>query len=264
MNSHYHSAKFVILLPSPAAVAPPLASQDEHPFKRRRLGHYPDIFWLEEVRSKIWNNNALESELFRKVEVTQAHYTELQNRLERQHPDRDSPTYDPLEHNVQSIKLDVLGLTFLAEAPPPRYPDNTEDQVCDDDDPGESNEDGSEVDDDDLEASNEDGAELDDDDLDTSSEDDPEIDGDDREARDEDNFDINSSFSFNLQFLDLSTLDLKEEVPDCLPLPLFIRQEYDDISALIKREPRRNNGSVIVSGQPGTGELVVVSLSLWI
>jgi len=61
MNSRYHS---VNLLPAP-----------------RRCFDDPDLAWLEEVHSKIWNKKELEPELFRKVEITQAHYTELQKRL---------------------------------------------------------------------------------------------------------------------------------------------------------------------------------------
>jgi hypothetical protein len=43
-------------------------------------------------------------------------------------------------------------------------------------------------------------------------------------------------------------------------LPLFLHQDNDDISVLIEKEPRSKQGSVVVSGQPGTGE-VLVSLS---
>jgi len=82
----------------------------------------------------------------------------------------------------------------------------------------------------------------------------------DSEASNEDRFEINSFFPFTLRFLDLSPLDLKEKLPNYIPLPLFLRQEYDHMSALIKKGPRNSQGSVIVSGQPGTGE-VLVSLS---
>jgi len=182
------------------------------PLGRLHLANDPDSSWLEEVRSKIWNKKELEPELFRKVKVTQAHYTELQRRLKEQHSDRDLPEYDGGKHNVQSVKLDFLrSITPLSS----QHPDNNEDRVDDGDDPETSNEDGS---------------------------------------------DINSFFPSTLSFLDLSTLGLKPNVRDRLPLPLFLRQEYDHISALIKKGPRNTNGSVIVSGQPGTGE-VLVSLS---
>ena len=78
------------------------------------------------------------------------------------------------------------------------------------------------------------------------------------EARSEGGFGINSLFPFTLKYLDLTTLALKY-VPPRLPSPLFLRQEYDDISALIWDKPE-NTQSVIVSGQPGTGE-VLASLS---
>ncbi|KAF8505817.1 hypothetical protein F5888DRAFT_1604032, partial [Russula emetica] len=77
-------------------------------------------------------------------------------------------------------------------------------------------------------------------------------DDDDSEASDGDDPEIKSLFPSILHFLDLSTLELKE-VPNRLPLPLLLRQEYKDISKLIEKEPKNNGGSVIVSGQPGTG-----------
>ena len=117
-------------------------------------------------------------------------------------------------HNVQSTKLDVL---LKAED-------------GDGDGPEASNEDGSAIDNGDLEASKE----SDDDDLVPSN---------------EDGFDINSLFSFTLHFLDLSTLGLKEKVLGRLPLPLFLRQEYDHISALIKKQRRCNKGSVMIDNQ---------------
>lgn len=235
------------------------APQNEYPSKRRRFDDYGDFSWLEEVHSKIWNNRELGSKLFRKVEVTQAHYTELKNRLDSQHPSRGTPEYDALENNVLNIKLDVLGLTFGEEAPS-RHPDDNEDRVRNDDDnfPGESNEDIPGADDNGPEASNEHGVKIGDDDLEPSNESDAEFDYDHLEASNE-HGDINSLFPFTLRFLDLSLLDLKKSVTDHLPLPLFLRQEYDDISVLIKEQPRRKEGSVVVSGQPGTGELVSVS-----
>jgi hypothetical protein len=89
-------------------------------------------------------------------------------------------------------------------------------------------------------------------------EDDPEIQSPDG---DEDNDDPenqlpNSLFPSPLSTLDLSTLELKN-VTRRLPSPLLLRQEYEHISKLIEREPRHSAGSVIVSGQPGTGEFLV-------
>ena len=56
-----------------------------------------------------------------------------------------------------------------------------------------------------------------------------------------------------INYLDLSTLELKKEVPDCLPLLLLLHQEYKDILKLIKKM----GTSVIISGQPGIGEFLV-------
>jgi len=190
------------------------------------LANVSKLPWLAEVHSKIWNRKELEPDLFRKVKVTEAHYTELQRRLKEQHPDRDFPEYDGRRHNVQSVKLDVLRLIFPAN--PPRHPDNNEDRVDDDDAPEAS--DRSEMDVDEPEASNDGGSTTD------------------------------TIFPFTLRFLDLSTLGLRARVSHRLPLPLLLRQEYDHISRLIEDEPVNGHGSVIVSGQPGTGE-VLVSLS---
>ena len=165
----------------------------------------PDIFWLEEVHGKIWNKKDLKQELFREVKITRTHYTELQDRLREQYPDRDSPEYDGRKHNVQSLKLDFLHSIALLS---PQHTDNNE--VRGDDGDGSGG--------------------------------------------------INSFFPFDLSFLDLSSLDLKKNLPENIPFPLFLRQEYDHISSLIEKEPRNSQGSVIISGQPGTGE-DLVSLS---
>jgi hypothetical protein len=165
---------------------------DQPPPSRKR--------WLKELHSKIWNREDLEPILFRKVEVTRAHYDALQDCLNQKYPDRDTEEYDGSSHNVLSDKLDILKRwPTAAEA------DNHEDRVDDEDS------------------------------------------------------EINSSFPFTLRYLDLSTLRLKN-VPDRFPLALFVRQEYDHISTLISGGPRNNDGLVMVSGQPGTGE-VLVSLS---
>jgi hypothetical protein len=153
--------------------------------------------------------------------VTQAHYDVLQRRLKELHPDRDSPDYEGTQPDVLSVKLDFLRSLTPTEASSPRLPDGNDDRVDDDNDSEASSED------DDLEASNE----------------------DDRE--------IKSLFPSILSFLDLSTLELKEKVLNRLPLPLLLRQEYKNISELIEEEPVSSAGSVILSGQPGTGEFLV-------
>jgi hypothetical protein len=173
----------------------------------------PHLPWLEELHSKIWNREDLKPTLFRKVEVTRAHYDVLQDSLNRKYPDRTFAQYNGLSHNVLGDKLDILKST-PPEALSPQHPDHSEDRVDDDDDLG---------------------------------------------ASDEDDSEINSLFPFTLSYLDLSILEL-ENMSDRFPLPLFLRQEYDHISNLINGHPRNGKGSVIVSGQPGTGE-VLVSLS---
>jgi hypothetical protein len=183
--------------------------------KRSRAANDPgltDLPWLEEVHSKIWNRKDLRPQLFRKVEVTHAHYATLQKHLKELHSDRDSPDYDGNKLDVLSVKLDFLRSLTPAEALQPRHPDDYDDRVDDDND------------------------------SESSNEDDPEI---------------KSLFPFILSFLDLSPLELKGFMSNRLPLPLLLRQEYKDISELIKRESQSSAGSVIVSGQPGTGESLV-------
>lgn len=183
--------------------------------------------WLEEIHSRIWSRKALERDLFRMVKVTQAHYDELEKRLNDQHPYRNLPGYNGAKSDacdVQSIKLDVLRSTFPEKL---RHHDSNEDRVDDDDYPEASNEGGSEMH------------------------------VDDPQAIDEDGSPINMVSSLTLNFLDLSSLNLKEEPPRGLPLTMFLRREYDHISALIEERPRNGYGSVVVSGQPGTGELLV-------
>jgi hypothetical protein len=81
-------------------------------------------------------------------------------------------------------------------------------------------------------------------------------DDDDLEASNEDDSEINSFFPFTLSYLDLSTLELKHKSYR-FPLAFFLRQEYDHISKLINEHPQNSRGSVIISGQPGTGEVIV-------
>jgi hypothetical protein len=151
-----------------------------------------DLPWLKELHSEIWNRKERKPTLFRRVEVTQAHYAALQERLKELHSDRGSPGYDGNKPDVLNVKLNFLRLL------PPA-----------------------------------------DDRMEASSEGDPEI---------------KPLFPSILSFLDLSTLELKEEMPDRLPLPVLLRQEYKDISKLIEEShPQNGGGSVIISGQPGMG-----------
>ena len=195
MNSHDHSADFV---PAP---------QDERPStpsKRRSSGVISGTMfsWLVELHSKIWGRNDLKPKLFREVGVTQAHYDELQRRLNEQHPDRGSREYDG-EHDVQSVKLDVLRL-----ASSPRRPNINEDRVDDDDAPEASGNDESRMRTDvDEPAPNNDGGST----------------------------TTDTIFPCTFDILDLSTLHLRTRGSNRLPLPLLLRQEYKDISELINQ-----------------------------
>ena len=81
------------------------------------------------------------------------------------------------------------------------------------------------------------------------------MDVDNPEASNVDDSGTNWLFPSTLRFLDLTILRL-ENVPPRLPFPLFLRQEYHEISRLIWNKPE-NKDSVVVSGQPGTGEVLI-------
>jgi hypothetical protein len=60
-------------------------------------------------------------------------------------------------------------------------------------------------------------------------------------------------FPATVTYMDLSSLKLKKPLPR-IPLPLLIRKEYGIITNMLNKLPEGNAGSVIISGQPGTGE----------
>jgi hypothetical protein len=74
--------------------------------------------------------------------------------------------------------------------------------------------------------------------------DDDDNDDDDSEGSNEDDPGIKSLFPSILSYLDLSALRMKEGIPERLPLPLLLRQEYDNISKLIKERPQNSGGPI--------------------
>ena len=58
--------------------------------------------WLLELHQKLWKQEQLRPSLFCTVDVTRAHYAELQKRLNAAHKTRNSKTYTAT--NVLSIK----------------------------------------------------------------------------------------------------------------------------------------------------------------
>jgi hypothetical protein len=220
--------------------------------------------WLKELHSKTWGRGVeLKATLFRKAVVTRKHYDTLQNILNQKYPGRNTKEYDGRGHNVTSDKLYVLEKIALA-GPDLDLPEAID---LDDDLEAISGDDGLEAssDDDSQEASSDDDsqeASSDDNGLKASNDDDgqePSNDDDGPEPSNEDDSEINSSFPFTLRYLDLSSLEL-ESAPDRFPLPLYRREEYRHIPWLIGASPNSGVGSIIVNGQPGTGE-VLVSLS---
>ena len=93
--------------------------------------------WLLELHQKLWKQEHLRPSLFRTVDVTRAHYAELQKRLNAAHKTRNSKTYTAT--NVLSIKLDVLH-NFVPDAAgedDPRVGDVDDVDTEDDSDPDE-------------------------------------------------------------------------------------------------------------------------------
>jgi hypothetical protein len=68
---------------------------------------------------------------------------------------------------------------------------------------------------------------------------------------------LSSFLPATVEFLDLTPLQLLHPPPR-LPLPLFRRHEYEIISEIITERGSGSGGSVLISGQPGTGEIHVL------
>ena len=162
------------------------------------------------------------------MELTIAHYLELQKRLADLYPDRLSEEYEAKE--VLSTKLDVLRYFEPPSIDPASATALAAHRIHTDNEA--ENEVQEESDDTENEAENE--VQKDSDDIDDE---------------------LCSLFPFVLNFMDFSTLEL-ETPPVRMPQPLLIRQEY---SFLTERLGKR---SAIISGQPGTGEVLVFLLML--
>jgi hypothetical protein len=147
------------------------------------------LLWLRELHSKIWGGT--ETTLTRTVEVTEADYVALKERLNGLHD----------QTGVQLAKCNLL-----RSLPAKKASSNVQDDV----------------------------------------------EKDDSEASDN-----HKLFPSVFTYLDLSPLELKAEVTSRFPLPILVRQDYKDMTKLIDGQSPDALGSVIVSGQPGTGEFLV-------
>lgn len=76
----------------------------------KRARHNDDDAWLLELHSKIWGREDRWHELFHTIEITTAHYDELQERLDKLNPDRRTGGYFARADSagVLSTKLEVL------------------------------------------------------------------------------------------------------------------------------------------------------------
>lgn len=156
----------------------------------------------------IWGREDLRSKLFCEVEITLAHYNELQKRLTELNPNRNSPEYNSTNIRIGSVQLEIL----RHFKPPP--PDET------------------------------------------IGEEKMEADGNDDGISDE----LHSLFPVTIRYLDLSCLELSNP-PKRLPLPMLIREEYDDITKLLEGRPKSQKGSAVLSGQPGIGDSLIFYFS---
>ena len=81
----------------------------------------------------------------------------------------------------------------------------------------------------------------------------------------EDNYgmdnELRAFFPATVTYMDLSSLKLRKPPPR-IPVPLLIRQEYSITSDMLNKLPEGNAGSVVVSGQPGTGETPLLLFSI--
>ena len=90
------------------------------------------LCWLKELHSKIWGRDDLIPTLIQRVEVTRAHYDQLQDILNQKYMGRDDAEYDG-NHNVLSGKLGFLRSLPAAKPLSPPQPDDTEARDKDDD-----------------------------------------------------------------------------------------------------------------------------------
>ena len=201
---------YMLLLSRSDALKRPHDSPDDlDGTKRMRLDKDA---WLLELHTKIWDRKDLWQELYHTVEITAAHYDELQARLDKLYPKRHTPEYLAGTEGVLSTKLELLR-NFKSPLVTP------------------AQEHAAHVDNEQAEYSEEE---------ENNGGDDP-----------------RSLFPVTLEYLDLSCLELKN-MTSRMPLAVLIRKEYKILSELVNR-----HGSSIISGQPGTGRILVF-FSCWI
>lgn len=91
--------------------------------------------WLPELHGKIWNRKDRWQELRHTVEITAAHYDELQRCLDKLNPDRHTREYLAGSESVLSTKLDIL-----RNFKPPLVTPALEFAACADNEQAENNE----------------------------------------------------------------------------------------------------------------------------
>jgi hypothetical protein len=211
----------------------PFLVKRSHPADEPKHTH---LAWLNELHEKVWNQQSRRPELFREVIVTAADYAALQKRLTELHPDRDKQDYDGDNSDVLSDKLTFLrsrssakGSLKLLQQRLRQLLQQRREKPCQQNPPSLAEP------------------------L-SSQHDNP---NDDDDASDEDDTAMKSLFPYLLTFMDLSPLALETKDPGPFTSPLLCRDEYECISELIRKKPKNNKGSVVVSGQPGLGEFLV-------
>ena len=113
------------------------SSDDLDGTKRVRLDHDA---WLLELHAKIWNRKDRWQELHHTVEITAAHYDELQERLDKLYPDRHTREYHAGSEGVLSTKLELLrNFKPPLVAPPPELSTRADNEQAENNEEEENN-----------------------------------------------------------------------------------------------------------------------------
>ena len=182
--------------------------------------------WLFELHRKLWKQELLRPILFRNAEITPAHYSELQIRLNKEHPTRNSNTYQA--DDVISTKLDILQ-NFVPE------PFVVDDSNADDKGTPDAHDEG-----------------------------DPKVndEGDTDVNMEHDSDDLNPDellefLPARIRYVDITPLKLLFRPR--VAFPVLLRDEYDVITTILDNNEEGIGGSCVITGQPGAGDLCLLS-----
>jgi len=242
----------LLSLPRAPALKRPHSPCTTEGAKRLQIDTQDD--WFIELHSKIWDRKDLLPDLFRKTCVTRRHYELLQSHLEKWYPNDGSFSMD----DDSSSSMDDDSSSSMDYDSSSSMDDNSSSLLY-----FESLADGSySSPDSDLlvklqilrptEAPSP-ASPLLNTNAHQSDQSHVEDAGDINDVDDE----LDSLFPTTIQYMDFSSLGLRKQT-NRLPMPLLLREEYSIISRRIERLPYNAKGCVVVSGQPGTGEALLL------